>query len=113
MSETTTHVISLTLDEALSLTDMAAASAGFRGPEQTGRFEVHDAPHLDINLVFSDPKFDNGSVLWVGDQRLSALVLAKVLRAEGFTAHVLWDMKPRGDGKPNGWVVLNSRPYDG
>lgn len=101
------HTITITLDEALSLAETSMAVEPFRTPEQNQRFESH-SDGIDIELIFSDPKFDNGTLHWV-PTHLEAIVLAKVLRAEDHQAHVLWDMAENPPGTPSGWVILTSR----
>lgn len=101
------HAILVSLDEAIQFVDTSSASAPYR--DQADRFEV-DPEGPDAADLLAQPQFDNGSLHWV-PSRLEALVLAKVLIAEGFDSHIVWDLAPDNDGKPLGFVVLTERPF--
>lgn len=106
--------ITLTMADAQGFYDTGMAVAPFRDEGQYGRFECHDpsvnAPDEYDSVterLIAAPVFDDGSLLWC-DSYVGALLLAKVHRAAGFTAYVLWDMAENPPGSGGSHCVLTS-----
>lgn len=116
---TTPFAIELSLDDVSGFGHTSMASMHFREADHHGRFECHDksvgAPEDEWNSIadrlLAAPVFDDGTLHWC-ESAVEALLLAKVHRAAGFTAHVLWDLAAEPGGPvPDGHVVLTSRPF--
>lgn len=108
------YTITLDMDEVSGFWHTGSASAQFREPRQYGRFEATEIPREDAgeassiaDRLIASPAFDDGALLWC-ETRVEALLLAKVHRAAGHTAHLLWDMAENPDGSLMGHVVLTS-----
>lgn len=109
-----TYTVSIDFAEAEGFYNMGCAAAPFRGGLQYGRFECHD-PSADApeewdsvaDRLIASPVFDDGSLLWC-DTYVEALLLAKVHRAAGYTAYLLWDMAENPPGTTAGHCVLTS-----
>lgn len=114
-----TYQVSLEWDEAQRF--YTTGSSVIR--EQYGRFEAAMVPHGQENEATSiadrlivAPEFASGSMLWC-DTYVEALLLTKVHRAAGHTAHLLWDMAELNDDGDvwghcvlTSWNVMEARP---
>lgn len=100
------HTISISLEEALGFIETSAAAADFRGRDNAERFEDWDEQFADT--LIAESQFDDGSIHHVRSQ-LEALVLLKVLTAEGFTSHLLRDVDSDGVNSAM-FAVLTTRP---
>jgi hypothetical protein len=107
--------IELSLDDVRGLWHTGCAAEGL-ADGAAGRFEMVSPPEVGehVQSFDRDPVawlegalFVDGSLLWC-DSYLSALLLAKVHRAYGERAHMLWDMAEVKPGEPWGHCVLTT-----
>ena len=102
--------LTFSLDDVEPCWDQGHHAADFRDDSQRGRFEILGSDDSPEDLI-ADPAFNDGSMLWCNGYA-EALILLKVHQAEGYTAHLLWDMaeSDTNTGQPMGYVVLTARP---
>jgi hypothetical protein len=105
----TEHTITISVDEMEGSALMTSSVAVLTRQDRSKRFRSYEG--INAAATFRDPAFANGTMYWTAC-RLEALMLVKVLRAEGFQAHLLWDQHYKDHWVGNGHVALTTRPFE-